>query len=50
MEITYWEKCGIDEIHLASFQEGHVRVVFNDILWPTYAEKMKVGCIAIVEI
>ena len=50
MEITYWEKCGIVEIHLTSFQKGYVRVVFKDILQPSYTEKMKVGCIAIFEI
>ena len=48
--MTYRDRCGITEIDLASFQNDHVRVVCKGILTSSYAEKMKVGCIAIVEI
>ena len=50
MERIYRDRYGITQIHLASFRNGHVRVVFEGILTSSYAEKMKVGCIAIVEI
>jgi len=50
MEMTYRDRCSITKIHLASFEKDHVRVVFEGILTSSYAEKMKVGCIAIVEI
>ena len=50
MEMTYRDQCDITKIHLTSFEKGHVRVVLVDIPRPAYAEKMKVECIAVVEI
>ena len=50
MEMTYRDQCSITKMHLVSFEKGHVRVVCKGILTSTYAEKMEVGCIAIVEI
>ena len=50
MEMTYRDQCDITKIHLASFEKGHVRVVCRGILTSTYAERMNMECIVIVEI
>ena len=48
--MTYEDQCGLREIQKASFRKAHVRAFLKDILRPTYPEKLRVGCIEIVDI
>ena len=50
MKMTYEDQRGIINIQKASFQKAHICIFLEDILWPTYAEKIGVGCLAIVDI